>query len=127
MARNQRAFKRVDRVNKQLLEQISSLLLFDVSDPRIKEIQVTAVDTSPDLSFARVFYIFVDPESQTSKDDIQVALEGVVGFVRRQLSDRVHMRRLPELRFVYDDAVENGRHIESLLSNITYSDQDVDE
>lgn len=121
MAKHKRSFQRTDRVNQQLLELISRTLLFEISDPRVQGVQLTAVECAPDLSFARVFYILSD---EAHAEQAQGGLERVMGFIRRHLSDKVHMRRVPELRFVFDSSMEKGQRIESLLANVTYADEE---
>lgn len=121
MAKHKRSFQRTDRVNQQLLELISKTLLFEISDPRIEGVQLTAVECAPDLSFARVFYVLGD---DARAEQAQQGLERVMGFIRRHLSGQVHMRRVPELRFVIDSSMEKGQRIEILLANVTYADED---
>lgn len=121
MAKHKRSFQRTDRVNQQLLELISRTLLFEVNDPRIEGVQLTAVECAPDLSFARVFYILGE---DARGDQAQHGLERVSNFIRRHLSGQVHMRRVPELRFVFDASMEKGQRIETLLANVTYADEE---
>jgi ribosome-binding factor A len=83
---------------------------------------VTAVKISPDLRHARVFVTVLGDDAQRKK-----ALEGLrsaASFVRRSLSKRLHhMRRIPELTFDYDDAVEKGIRIEELLDQIKHEEE----
>ena len=131
MAKSPRAFKRTDRLNSQLLEVLSSLLLFEVDDPRAKKAQLTAVQVAPDLSLARVFYVSLSPEedddSQAEREALGEALTRLSGYLRRMLGERVELRKLPDLRFVYDESIARGRRMEKLLAKVDYSAQEAEQ
>lgn len=99
-----------------MLEVLASLILLEVKDPRVSQVQLTAVDVSPDLSFARVYYVMLD--RREPDEDVQTGLERSSGFLRRELGVRLAIRHVPELRFVYDESVERGRRIDDLLSTL---------
>lgn len=115
--KQKRTWKRSDRVGQNMLEVLASLILLEVKDPRVSQVQLTAVDVSPDLSFARVFYVMLDRREADA--DVQHGLERSSGFLRRELGVRLSIRHVPELRFVYDASVERGRRIDDLLSTLT--------
>jgi ribosome-binding factor A len=107
------AKKRIARVNEQIRRELTSLLQRDVRDPRIGVVTITAVETSPDLYHAKVFYSVMGPE-----DDRASAAEGLraaAGFLRTEIGRRMHIRRAPELHFTYDDTLQHAMHIERLL------------
>lgn len=118
--KQKRAYKRSDRVGQNMLEVLASLVLVDVKDPRVKQVQLTAVDPAPDLKFARVYYILLD--KREADDDAQAGLERASGFLRKELGDRLQIRHVPELRFVYDESVERGRRIDDLLNHLDSED-----
>lgn len=106
-------YKRTDRINEQLRQEIALLIRDEVKDPRVGLITVTAVETSPELDHARVFVTVLGAE-----DEQQEALDGLrsaAAFVRAQLGRRLHMRRIPELHFQLDRVVEEAARIERLL------------
>lgn len=121
MAKQQRGFKRTDRLNSQLLEVLSQLFIFEVEDPRAKQVQLTAVDVSPDLSVAKVYYVTFGAEESAFDPAVQQTLERLTGFLRRLAGERLELRKLPELRFVYDESIANGRRIEQLLATVDYA------
>ncbi|HSK18532.1 MAG TPA: 30S ribosome-binding factor RbfA [Longimicrobiales bacterium] len=107
------AKKRIARVNEQIRRELTSLLQRDVRDPRIGVVTVTAVETSPDLYHAKVFYSVMG-----SEEDRASAAEGLraaAGFLRTEIGRRMHIRRAPELHFTYDDTLQHAMHIERLL------------
>lgn len=113
-----RSTQRTERVGQQLHEMISSMLLFDVSDPRLKEVQITGVDVTTDLKVAEVYYVMIDQDSPEPEDGVQGALQGSAGFLRKMLGEQLRMKYVPELRFKYDKSIERGRRIEALLDEI---------
>src|SRR5262252_6898119 len=109
--------RRIDRIEEQLRIELSEIIEREIQDPRIGLTTVTAVKVTPDLRHARIFVTVLGDDAQRKK-----ALEGLrsaASFVRRSLSKRLHhMRRIPELSFDYDEAVEKGMRIEQLLDQI---------
>jgi ribosome-binding factor A len=114
--------RRIDRIEEQLRIELSEIIEREIHDPRIGLTTVTAVKVSPDLRHGRVFVTVLGDDSQKKK-----ALEGLrsaASFVRRSLSKRLHhMRRIPELTFDYDEAIEKGMRIEKLLDEIKHEDE----
>jgi ribosome-binding factor A len=114
--------RRIDRIEEQMRIELSEIIEREIHDPRIGLTTVTAVKVSPDLRHGRVFVTVLGDESQKKK-----ALEGLrsaASFVRRSLSKRLHhMRRIPELTFDYDEAIDKGMRIEKLLDQIKHEDE----
>src|SRR5262245_64225017 len=113
--------RRIDRIEEQLRIELSEIIERELHDPRIGLTTVTAVKVSPDLRHARVF-VTVLGEADERKKSLE-GLRSAASFVRRSLSQRLHhMRRIPELSFDYDEAVEKGLRIETLLDQIKLED-----
>jgi|SRR5262245_31854642 len=114
--------RRIDRIEEQLRIELSEIIEREIQDPRIGLTTVTAVKVTPDLRHARIFVTVLGDDAQRKK-----ALEGLrsaASFVRRSLSKRLHhMRRIPELSFDYDEAVEKGMRIEQLLDQIKQNEK----
>ena len=115
---------RTARVGKEIRELLGSLLLFDVADPRLKDVQIVTVEVTGDLKHADVYYIMIDPDSPEPSDDVRKALSGSSGFLRKMLGDRMTMKFVPELRFRYDKSIETGRRIETLLEGLVRDDSE---
>ena len=102
--------------------ELSEIIEREIQDPRVGLTTVMAVKISPDLRHGRVFVTVLGDETQRKK-----ALEGLrsaASFIRRSLSQRLHhMRRIPELTFDYDEAVEKGMRIEELLDQIKHEEK----
>jgi ribosome-binding factor A len=113
--------RRIDRIEEQLRIELSEIIERELHDPRIGLTTVTGVKVSPDLRHARVF-VTVLGEADERKKSLE-GLRSAASFVRRSLSQRLHhMRRIPELSFDYDEAVEKGLRIETLLDQIKHED-----
>lgn len=106
-------FRRTDRINEQLRQEISILIRDEVRDPRVGLATVTAVETSPELDHARVYVTALGEEAE--KREAVVGLQSAAAFVRGQLGRRLHMRRIPELHFTLDETLAEAQRIEALL------------
>ena len=111
---------RPDRVADQIRSELASLLSRDVHDPGIGFVTLTKVHVSPDLQLARVSYTVLGDEK--SRAASAQALERAAPFLRRQLGSRLRLRRTPELRFLYDEAVAGQDRIEQILNEIHAAD-----
>ena len=106
------ASNRIGRINEEIQRELSSLIR-TVKDPRVSGmISVTAVNTTPDLKFCKVYISVLD------KSDVEQVLKGLKsasGYLRRELGRALNLRNTPELTFVRDDSIDHGAHILDLL------------
>ena len=106
------ASNRIGRINEEIQRELSDLIR-TVKDPRVTGlISVTAVDTTPDLKFCKVYISVLD------KSDVNQVLKGLksaAGWLRRELGRSLNLRATPELTFVRDDSIDQGAHILDLL------------
>ena len=106
------ASNRIGRINEEIQRELSSLIR-TVKDPRVTGmISVTAVNTTPDLKFCKVYVSVLD------KSDVNQVLKGLKsasGYLRRELGRALNLRNTPELTFVRDDSIDHGAHILDLL------------
>jgi len=109
-------FKRADRVAVLLREEISKVIQFELSDPRIGFVTVTGVYLSDDLLNAKVYCgILGDPEAVRAS---LAALVEAAWFIRKTVAGRVELRRAPELSFHLDERAEKAARIDTLLRKI---------
>ena len=106
---------KINRIESMLVKEISYVLANEVKDNDIKFVTVTAVKFTNDLSFAKVYVMVLD---MNKKDTTMKALNDAAGFIRSELFDRVDIRHIPELTFVYDESIEYGKKIEDKLKEI---------
>ena len=113
--------RRTERINDQLREEISDLVLHEMKDPRIGGlITITEVDVAPDFMNAKVFVsVMGSPEEKKST---MKALTAASGFLQRELRRRLTIRRTPELAFVPDESMEHGARILNLLNQAPKED-----
>lgn len=105
-------FARHQRVSEQIQRELADLLQFEVKDPRVSRVTVTEVEVTGDLAHAKVFY-----SSTESSPELQQGLEKAAGFLRSQLSQRMLMRTVPQLHFVYDASIERGMQLSKLIDD----------
>jgi ribosome-binding factor A len=106
-------FRRTDRLNEQLRQEIILLLRDEVRDPRVALATITAVQTSPELDHAKVYFTALGDDDE--RREVQAGLRSAAPFVRRELGKRLHIRRIPELHFEVDRVHEEAQRIERLL------------
>jgi ribosome-binding factor A len=107
---------RSDRVADQLRAELALLLGREVHDPGIGFVTLTRVHLSPDLQVARVYYTALGDEAAHRKT--ARALDRASPFLRRQIGSRLRLKRVPELTFVFDDAIAGQARIEQILNEI---------
>ena len=110
---------RIQRVNALIQRELSQLLQRHLRDPRITLfLHVTAVDTSPDLTFAKVYVSSAEGEPG-DRAATMAALTSAAGHLRTELARIMRLRRMPELAFYWDDSIERGDRILRLLDEVS--------
>jgi ribosome-binding factor A len=107
---------RPDRVGEEIRQEIGRLLAREVRDPAIGFVTLTRVTVSPDLQLARIFYTLMGDDK--ARRETQRALERATPFLRRQIGALMRLRRVPELRFHFDQSVEHQDRIERILLDL---------
>ena len=106
---------RMGRINEEIQRTLSELIR-TVKDPRVHGlISVTAVETTPDLKYAKVYVSVLD---QSDVDDVIRGLKSAAGYLRRELGHTLSLRATPELTFVRDDSMEKGAHILKIIEGL---------
>lgn len=96
-----------------MLRYLSEIISYKVHDPSLGLTTVTAVEITTDYSYAKVFVSFLGDGNPLDK---LALLNGAHSFIRHEVAQKMkHMRKIPELRFQYDDTLEKAQHIEALL------------
>ncbi len=106
---------KTERIGSELVKEISYILMTEVKDQDIRFVTIQDCKVTSDLSYAKVYYTVFDKSKieQTTK-----ALNNAKGFIRKQLFDRMEIRHIPELEFVYDESIEYGQKIEKIIEEI---------
>ena len=110
-------FKRSERIQELLLEEISNIIQKGLKDPRITGfITVTGVEVSENLKHAKVFVSVMGSDKE--KADSLEGLESAKGHIRSQLGKTLYLRAIPELAFKNDETAEYATNIQKLLNKI---------
>ena len=88
----------------------------ELHDPGVGFVTITRVQVSPDLQHARVFYTSLGDAA--ARKNTARALERAAGFMRRQIGQRLHLRRAPEVEFRFDESIGHQDRVEQLLREI---------
>lgn len=106
---------KIERIASNMVKEISYILATEIKDKDIKFVTITDCKVTNDLSFAKVYFTVLD---DTKKDSTLKALNNAKGYIRRILTDRVDIRHVPELTFVFDESIEYGKKIENIIEKI---------
>ena len=106
---------KIERLNHVIQEEISKILMLEVKDENIKFVTITGVDTTSDLSFAKIYYTVLNKDKL---NEAQEALEKASSFIRTKLANSIEIRHTPELKFIYDTSIAYGEHIDELIEKI---------
>ena len=107
---------RMQRIEDRMHQELSELILFKISDPRINGVNVTDVTVDREFTYADVYVSAVEGVSRSK--EILEGLEHASGFLRHELAARVDLRTFPKLRFHWDPTPENADHIEKVLRSL---------
>ena len=105
----------IDRLEHKFAIEISTIIEEEIKDERIDFVTITAVSITNDLSFAKVYVTVLD---DSKKEETIKALNNASKFIEMELSKRVEIRKMPELRFVYDESIEYSNNIEKIIERI---------
>jgi len=105
---------RHERVAEEILHELGIMVAGELKDPRIEGlVTITEVRVTPDLKHARVFVNVVGNEAEQKKTIRGLA--AAVGYIRHELTERIQLRRAPEIHFTLDHSEEYAQRIEELL------------
>ena len=103
---------RIGRINEEIQRELAALIP-TVKDPRVSGmISVTAVETTPDLKYAKVYVSALD---KSAEEQVLKGLKSASGWLRRELGRALGLRNTPELSFVRDDSIDKGARILEML------------
>ena len=106
---------KLERINSSLVEQISYIIAHDVKNPDINFVTITGAKVTSDLSLAKIYFTVLD---QSKIKETLSALKDASGYIRHELRERIDIRQIPELEFVYDESIEYGNKIEKIIDKL---------
>ena len=108
--------ERTDRVEEEIKKVVGKLIDNGIKDPRVNGlISVTKVDVSKDMKYCKIYV------SMLGTKDIDEAMEGLnsaKGVVRKEIGDKIKTFNTPEVKFIYDDSMAYGQHIDEILNSL---------
>ena len=116
------ASQRQQRVGRQVLQEISTIVESELRDPRLGLVTFTEVRMSPDLRNARVFFSCLGDDEHRKR--VEEGLAHAAGMLRRELGRRLPLRFVPALRFEFDDSLQRAERINRLLGPSGGKDDD---
>ena len=112
--------RRGERLSGEFQKEISSIISNKLRNkfPELSAIiSVTEADVAPDLKSAKIFISIFDTNEEKSKNSFNIIKQNA-GFIRHELSQIMHLRTIPELRFHLDESMEYGAKIDKILSGL---------
>ena len=107
---------KINRITSDIKLCLSEILK-DVKDPRVsKMLSIVKVDLSNDLSYAAVYVSAIEGYAETVSS--VKAHKGAAGYIRRELGARMSLRKVPELRFIADDSIEQSANISRIIQSL---------
>ncbi len=111
---------RLQKINERFREELSEMLIREISDPRLTGVSVTDVQIDRELAYANIYVSAL--EGVERSEEVLQALKHAQGFLRRELAHRVELRTFPRLRFHWDPTFERAEKIERLIASLHRED-----
>ena len=105
---------KIDRLNNMFVEEISKIIHNEIRDKDIEFVTITDAKITNDLSFAKIYITTLG----NNREKVLNSLNKASSFIRTILCDRIKIRKMPEIHFVYDESIEYGKKIEDIIERI---------
>ena len=107
---------RAKQVAEQMKKELSDIISRRIKDPRVGFVTVTDVEVTGDLQQAKVYISVLGDEKK--KEESLIGLNKAKGFIRSEIGKRIRLRKTPEISFEFDQSIDYGNRIETLLNQI---------
>jgi ribosome-binding factor A len=107
---------RLQRIADRIRQDLSEMLIREISDPRLRQIFITDAKVDRELAFADIYVSAVEGLARSA--EVLEGLEHANGYLRHKLAARIELRTFPRLRFHWDPTPENADNIERLLTDL---------
>ena len=105
---------KIDRLNNMFVEEISKIIHEDIKDKEVGFVTVTAAKVTNDLSYAKIYITTLNND----REKVVNTLNKASSFIRTMMCDRIKIRKMPEIHFVYDTSIEYGKKIDDIIDRI---------
>ncbi len=112
---------RLERISDRIKEDLSEILIKEISDPRLVGVSITDVRVDRELAYADVYVSSI--EGKIRSEEILAGLEHAQGFLRYTLSKQIELRVFPRLRFHWDPTPERAEKIERIIASLKKQNQ----
>ena len=107
---------KLKRINSEILKCLSNIIFEEARDSILKDITITACEVTNDLSFCKVYFTSLnDVDHKSLENELN---DDTASFLRMKLADKIELRNIPKLNFKYDESIEYGNNIESIINKI---------
>jgi len=110
---------RVRRASELVRQTVAELIRDEINDPSVKDVVITDVRVSRDLSLAKIYFTTYNRKELGT---IKKGLERSAGFLHKRMVKMLHLKRIPKLEFRFDEVEEYGAKIDAILRNSTKND-----
>ncbi|NCA69230.1 MAG: 30S ribosome-binding factor RbfA [Sphingobacteriia bacterium] len=108
-------FARTERIGAELKRELAVLVRDEVKDPRLGDITIHEVRVTRDLAHAKVFFTCF-PSDESATEQARLLNGRLAGFLRHALAQRVSLRTVPQLHFVFDESIGHGERLAALIT-----------
>ena len=109
------------RIEVKIHRIISEAISLKIKDKRLKTIIITEVNLSRDLGYAKIYFTSLNQDNQ-NKNTIDI-LNKASGFLRKEISNKLSIKKVPELTFIFDTKEEEANHINKLIDSAIENDK----
>lgn len=106
-------YSRAERVGGLIKTTLSEIIQRSIKDPRLDSVALTGVKMTADLKLARIYFV-----TSGNPDDAAAGFRKAHGFIKHALAGKLDLRFMPELQFFYDNSIDYGMHIDSVLRQL---------
>jgi ribosome-binding factor A len=116
----------MDKLKKTEIDfqrEISSIINSKVKDPRVGFVTITGVKLSPDFHYMDVYFTLLD-----ERRDLKLCLSGLntsKGFIKKNIQERIRIKTMPEIKFIYDKSIENGLRISRIIEQLKKKEENI--
>lgn len=108
---------RIGRLEQEIQREVNDILLKNIRDPRVENVTITGVQVTGDLQQATIYYSLLSDLASVNQKAAK-GLDAASGLIRKELGSRLTIYKTPELKFVKDESVQYGNHIDDLLRQL---------
>ena len=114
---------RIQKIEERIFEELSTILLMEVSDPRLETVSITKIKVDRELAFANIYVNSL--EGSETADEVLAGLNHASGYLRSELAHRIQMRHTPRLRFFWDPSPEHADRIDQLIASLHENETEI--